>query len=159
VTLAMTKISSSPRSLYKAVLFGYCGVLLLVIISGLLAGGLNDPGLLLFIFCWVVFGAIAGVLIFVMTRNLANEVFDGGEFLLVRFRNQEDRIPLSNIYDVGGISGRIPRISLMLDSPCRFGAEVSFIPNATWTPQSVMDRIAEDLLVRAEKARSGHAAA
>jgi hypothetical protein len=155
----MTKISYSPHSLYKAVLFGYCGVLLIVIILGLLAGGLNDPGLLLFIFCWVVFGAIAGVLIFVMTRNLANEVFDGGEFLLVRFRNQEDRIPLSNIYDVVGISGRIPQISLMLDTPCRFGAEVSFIPNATSTPQSVMDRIAEDLLVRAEKARSGHAAA
>jgi hypothetical protein len=48
--------------------------------------------------------------------SLVDEVFDDGDFLLVRNNNQEERIPLSDIYEVSDLPLNTP-ITLHLENP------------------------------------------
>jgi hypothetical protein len=88
---------------------------------------------------------------------LADEVFDCGDYLLVRNRGEEERIELSNIMNVSIITiMNPPQITLRLITPARCGSEVTFSP-----PMSLRLNpfakcpIAEDLMVRAHSARAG----
>jgi len=87
-------------------------------------------------------------------RNLVDEVYDCGDYLLVRNRGEEDTVPLSNIINVN-FGVKPPRITLTLDPPGKFGAEVWFAPPPQvyfgFTPRN---EIAADLLMRADKART-----
>ncbi len=95
-------------------------------------------------------------------RDLVDEVYDCGDYLLVRKRGEEDTVPLSNIINVNFSTdqrGVAARITLRLASPGKFGTEISFAP----PPQIYMsfpsrNEVAEDLLARADKARSGQSA-
>jgi hypothetical protein len=95
-------------------------------------------------------------------RNLVDEVYDCGDFLLVRKRGEEDTVLLSNITNVNFSTdqrGVAARITLRLASPGKFGTEISFAP----PPQIYIgsprrSEVAEDLLARADKARSGPSA-
>jgi hypothetical protein len=50
--------------------------------------------------------------------NLADEVFDGGDFLLIKYRGYEERVPLSNVMNVSASTNmNPPRISLRLVKP------------------------------------------
>jgi hypothetical protein len=75
---------------------------------------------------------VAGVFWFVFRRlvfDLADEVTDEGDALLVRIGSEEERIPLSQIINVSyaGMTNP-PRVTLTLRHPGRFGREVSFSP-------------------------------
>jgi len=61
--------------------------------------------------------------------DLADEVYDEGDALRVRFGSEEERIPLSNIANISfaGLSNP-PRATLTLRQPGRFGKEVTFSP-------------------------------
>jgi len=95
-----------------------------------------------------------------MVWNLADEVRDGGDYLLVRYRGYEDRLPLSNVMNVNASTNmNPPRITLRLVKPGRFGPEVAFSPRMGFTLNPfAKNRIAEDLIVRVDKARSNRAA-
>lgn len=90
-------------------------------------------------------------------QDCVEDVFDCGDHLLVRKSGEEDTVLFSNIINVNfsknpqNISAQI---TLRLASPGKFGKEISFAPPPKiymgFPPKS---EIADDLLVRAEKAR------
>ena len=94
-------------------------------------------------------------------QALVDEVYDCGDFLLVKKGKEEDRISLSNIINVDfSLNVKPLRITLTLATPGKFGSEISFAP----PPQIYLSplpksHIADDLIVRADKARRVLAAA
>ena len=92
-------------------------------------------------------------------RDLMDEVYDCGDYLLLKRGGQEDTVPLSNINYVrfsNARGGGQPRITLILDVPGKFGSEILFVP-----PQNLLtprrNRVAENLVARVNEARSVHA--
>ncbi len=88
--------------------------------------------------------------------DLADEVKDGGSFLVVRRGAVEDRVQLANVMNVNMTQYvNPPRLSLRLRTPGKFGDEVVFIPKM---PGWVFNRfarnaIAENLIKRVDRAR------
>jgi len=87
--------------------------------------------------------------------NLVDEVYDGGDFLLVRNRGLEERISLSNLVNVNVMTYmNPPRITLRLSAPGGFGSEIAFIPIGRFSYKTFgRNEIAEDLIVRVDAAR------
>jgi hypothetical protein len=101
-----------------------------------------------------VFGAF---LFRMLIWDLADEVSDGGDYLLVRKSGIEERVSLSEIINVGmSRATNPPRLSLRLRKPGKFGDEIVFIPvrNFTLNPFA-RNPVAEDLIRRVDLARSG----
>ena len=86
---------------------------------------------------------------------LADEVYDGGDFLVVRRGGEEETIPLDQIINVSApIMSKTPRIILKLAQAGRFGAEITFTPVAPLTLNPfAKNAVAEDLMVRVDAAR------
>ena len=88
-------------------------------------------------------------------RDLVDEVYDCGDFLLVRKRGEEDMVPLTHIVNVNSSHARPSRITLTLASPGKFGSKVSFTPPPKLSKYvHPGDAIADDLIARTVKARS-----
>jgi hypothetical protein len=90
-----------------------------------------------------------------LVLDLADEVYDGGDFLLVKNRGQEERIPLSNIMNVS-VSQQVnpPRITLRLVTPGKFGEEVAFVIKREFSLRPfARSKLADDLIVRVDRAR------
>lgn len=89
--------------------------------------------------------------------DLMDEVYDGGDYLLVKYRGRQDRIALSNIMNVSATTMvNPPRVTLRLVKPCAFGNEIAFSPVKPLTLNAfARNAIAEDLIVRVDKARRG----
>jgi len=67
--------------------------------------------------------------------DLADEVSDAGDSLIVRFGSEQERIPLSEIINVNYSYMTSPaRVTLTLRTPCRFGKEVTFSPPRRFLP-------------------------
>jgi hypothetical protein len=96
---------------------------------------------------------------FVLRRlvlDLADEVFDEGDALRVRFGSDEERIALADITNVGYTQFvNPPRITLTLRHPCRFGKEVSFSPPSSFFSPFVRNPYASELIERVQAAREG----
>ena len=91
--------------------------------------------------------------------HLMDEVYDCGDYLLIKRGGQEDTVLLSNINYVRFSNvrgGGQPRIHLILDAPGKFGTEILFDP-----PQNPLaprtNTVADDLVARVNEARSAHA--
>ena len=85
--------------------------------------------------------------------DLADEVLDGGSFLVVRFGRDQDRIPFSNIVNVSYAYMVNPsRVTLTLRMPSRFGNEVSFSPPVRFIPFTKSPVVA-DIIQRVDAAR------
>jgi hypothetical protein len=87
--------------------------------------------------------------------SLADEVRDGGDYLLVKRGRLEDRIAFSDIMNVSAsVMVNPPRITLRLARPSKFGDEVTFSPIRSMTLNPfARSAVAEDLIVRADAAR------
>ena len=112
-----------------------------------------DPMLLVVPVVMLAFGF---VLFRKLLWDLADEVQDGGSFLLVRKGPVEQRIPLANISNVSMSQLTNPkRLTLRLRTPCEFGDEVVFIPKAPLLSLNPFARnaVAEDLMRRVDQAR------
>jgi hypothetical protein len=100
--------------------------------------------------------AIGGFLFRNLLWKLADEVKDGGGFLVVRRGQIEERVQLSDVMNVSVTQvTNPPRVSLRLRKPGKFGDEIVFIPKM---PAFVLNRfarneIAEDLIKRVDLAR------
>ncbi len=101
-------------------------------------------------FIGIVFYFIFKKLIF----DLADEVWDAGDMLVVRNQGREDRIMLSDIINVSYSQFvNPPRVTLMLRTPGQFGDKVSFSPpRAGFLPLSPSP-IVDDLIRRIDAAR------
>lgn len=90
-----------------------------------------------------------------LISDLADEVYDGGDYLLVKRGRLEDRIALSDIMNVNSsVMVNPPRVTLRLARPSKFGDEVVFSPARPMTLNPfARNAVAEDLIVRADAAR------
>jgi uncharacterized membrane protein YobD (UPF0266 family) len=154
---AMPRISAPytpPVKIGPFVFFGLLGLLLVL----LLMSGAYETSPMLLVGVGVM--AVYGVCSMRTSRgDCVDDVFDCGDHLLVKKSGEEDTIPFSNIINVNfsknpqNISAQI---TLRLASPGKFGIEISFAPPPKiYLGFPPSNEIAEDLLVRAEKARRG----
>ena len=101
---------------------------------------------------------VAILLAFIYPRlvwSLADEVYDGGDYLLVKRGRIEDRIAFSDIMNVG-VTTMVnpPRITLRLARRSKFGDEIAFSPQRTPTLNPfARNPIADNLIERADAAR------
>ena len=88
-----------------------------------------------------------------LLADLADEVWDAGNELIVRNRGVEAHVPLSNIVNVNCEWLTNPqRITLMLREPSALGSEIVFAPLVQWVPMR-RSPIADDLIRRVDEAR------
>jgi hypothetical protein len=154
----VTKISSgstfSSKKLFPLMWFGFLAVF--VVLTTLTGAAESDPMFLIGPAVVAVFG------FFLMKKlvwDLVDEVYDCGDFLLVKNRGEEERVPLSNIMNVNASTAmNPPRITLRLVKPGRFGQEIAFSPVTGFTLNPfAKNQVAEDLIVRVDRARSRRA--
>jgi hypothetical protein len=143
----MTRISSSRTFFLKRIL----PLLYFVIVCAPIVLGLTmpqpPPAPLL-----VVPVILSVVFFFVLQKfiwDLADEVYDGGDYLLVKKGDNEERVPLSNIMNVSStLMVNPPRVTLRLVKPGKFGKEIVFTPDRPFTlnpfsPNEIVDRLIE----------------
>jgi len=89
-----------------------------------------------------------------MAFDLADDVFDSGDFLVVRFAKDTQRIPLKEIVNVKYSPAMSPpRVVLFLHAPGIFGKEVAF--SAPYNPLPfVKSPVISALIKRIDTARS-----
>jgi hypothetical protein len=152
----MTRISSKSTAFHKRGLpVLWFGVVVLGVAVSFWAGALQRQPLL------ILPPAVLAVVGFVVMRklvwDLVDEVFDGGDFLLVRNAGKEERVALSNIMNVSASTvTNPPRVTLRLSTPGRFGNEIVFSPIKPISLNPfARNKIAEDLIVRVDQARRG----
>ncbi len=86
--------------------------------------------------------------------DLADEVWDEGDGLRVRFGSAEERIALTDIINVGyTLFINPPRITLTLRHAGSFGREVSFSPPRVWFAPFARNPLVTELIERVEAAR------
>lgn len=155
----MIKISSSltffNKKIFPLIWFGFLAFFLIEEITHRIYE--TKPLALIVPFVMAVFGY------FVMKNliwDLADEVYDYGEFLLIRRSDKEERVALSNIMNVSFSDNRnARRITLRLVQPGSLGAEISFSPVSSFTIiPSAKNPIAEDLIIRVDNARRNRSA-
>ena len=152
------KISSGQtlfsKKVFPVIWFGVLGFIAL----GTLFNGApkQDPMLVVIP---LVMAAVGFFIMRGMVWDLMDEVYDCGNFLLVRNRDEEDSIPLANIMNVSASTNqRPPRITLRLVKPCKFGTEITFSPLTPFTLNLfAKNNVAEDLILRVHEERSKHA--
>jgi hypothetical protein len=155
----MTKISSGSTFFYKRV-FPLLGIGFIVVGVGIPIA-MREQVRIESGWPVLLFPVMIALIWFVIFRkliwDLADEVYDGGDHLLIKMRGEEERVALSNIMNVSAATYVNPmRVTLRLIKPGRFGPEITFTPQV---PRFSLNRfgknpIAEDLIVRAHEARS-----
>jgi hypothetical protein len=114
-------------------------------------------------FLFLIGPAFMVVLGFVVMKklvwDLVDEVYDCGDFLLIRNRGEEERIALSNIMNVNASTlMNPPRITLRLVNRGKLGQEIAFSPITGFTVDPfAKNKVAEDLIIRVDQARSKRA--
>ena len=154
------KISSGSMVFMKRVFpiiwFGFLVVFVSVAaVSALGAGaGLSS----LFFMVIPVFVAFVGYTVMKQfIWDLVDEVYDHGDYLVVKNRGEDTRIELADIMNVSVSTMNPPRITLRLRQPTKLGSAVSFSPvkSFRWYPSfNTSNEVAEDLIVRVDRARS-----
>lgn len=155
----MKKISSGNTFFLKRILPLIFFVIPVVLMVSMLTVKTSKPVPLVALLAPCLVTLIGFVVVRQLVMDLADEVLDGGDFLLVRNRGQEERIPLSNIMNVS-LSANVnpPRITLRLVRPGKFGDEIAFTPLREFSLKPfARNRIADDLMVRVDQARTKRA--
>jgi hypothetical protein len=150
MTLISSKYQSFMKKAFPILWFG----LLAVVMGAMLLNGVYKtvPAAVVMPLVMAVVGYIV---IKALVSDLADEVYDCGDFLLIKNRGVEDRILLSNIMNVS-VSTMVnpPRITLRLVKPGKFGPELAFSPVRQFKLNPfARNPIAEDLITRAYRAR------
>lgn len=107
----------------------------------------------------VLIPLLMAVLGYLVTRHLvldlADEVWDEGDVLRVRFGAEEERIALADVINVGYTQFvNPPRVTLTLSQPGRFGREVSFSPQRRFLSPFRRNPLIAELIERVHAARS-----
>lgn len=152
----MERISSRTTFFMKRVFpVLWFGFLLVFIGVGLFQ---PDPGVrAAFVVQPLLMAAFGAILFRTLLWGLADDVRDGGSFLLVSKGGIEERVALATVINVDASRFVNPqRVTLRLRSPGRLGSEIAFIPKATFQFNPfARNQIAESLIVRADRARQG----
>ena len=154
----MTQISSQMTRFYNYVFpVIWVGILAVIVVTAVTSGAAVKTPFILLVPCLMV---IFGLFIFKrLIWDLADVIQDGGDFLLVKYRGYEERIPLTNIMNVNASTNmNPPRITLRLVRPGPFGSEIAFFPIRPFSLNPfAKNPIAEDLMVRVHNAQTRRA--
>jgi hypothetical protein len=150
----MQRISSRStffsKRVFPLVWFGFLAIVFIRPMLGKKSEGGPAVGFLIVL----VFIAVIGY--FVMKKlvfDLADEVLDDGDSLVVRFGSEQERIPLSQIMNVSySYMSNPARVTLTLRTPGRFGKEITFSPPQRFVPFA-KSPIVSDLIERIDAAR------
>jgi len=151
MTRISTKYIASIKTIFPVLWFSLLGCFVAVVLAGRLY---EKDAMALLVPCMMAIGGIFYMKVYAWV--LVDEVYDCGDFLLVKNRGKEEAVPLSNIININtNMSVKPSRITLKLAKPGKFGAEISFAPPPQFnmSPFAKND-IAEDLIIRANKARA-----
>lgn len=149
----MQRISSRStfftKRVFPVIWFGFLAFFVAIMLSKAPSGGFPVA-----LFAFPMFMAVFGY--FLMKKlvfDLADEVFDAGDALVVRFGSEQERIPLAEIINVSyAYMMNPPRVTLTLRIPGQFGKEVSFSPPTSFVPFAKSPIVA-DLIERIDAAR------
>jgi hypothetical protein len=153
--MQMKKISGRSTFFIKRlfpVLF--LGFLVFFVCTGLFASRVRPP--LAFFLAPLLMIPFGYVLMRKLVWDLADEVWDGGDHLVVKIGGESETVPLSNIMNVSASTlVNPPRITLRLVNAGRFGREISFSPprNSLFNPFA-RNTVADDLIERVHRART-----
>ena len=150
--MPMKRISSSPFIRKRVFPVAWFGFLAVVMISTLFTSSANKTLPLPFLIVPLLMAVFGYWLLKKLVFDLADEVSDEGDDLLVRFGNVQEKIVLANIINVSYTVMANPRVTLTLREPCRFGKELFFLPPTRWVPFSKNPVITE-LIERIDAAR------
>ena len=150
----MTRISSRQTFFTKRILPRLLLVVVTIPILLAFTVGRGQPPLQLLFFP-VIMLPVFFVIFRKLVWDLMDEVYDGGDYLLVKNGGKEERIPFSNIMNVSStLMVNPPRITLRLVTPGRFGKELTFSPVRPLTLNPfTRNQIAENLIERVDRAR------
>ena len=138
--------TASLKNLYPISFFVLFVVLLMVNGSSVK----EDPVVFLVICAVVMLGYFV---VYSLTYELMDEVFDHGEYLELRFKGKEETVYVNNIVSVNSSSSIYagPRITLVLRVPCKFGRTIFFSPTPEYGLNAFKkNRVAEDLKSRVD---------
>ncbi|HEY2387455.1 MAG TPA: hypothetical protein VGK30_10870 [Candidatus Binatia bacterium] len=151
----MTRISARSTFFLKRVFpvlwFGVLGVVSAAMLAGIAAGSVPRVT----VAPPVLMALLGFFLIRKLVWDLADEVYDCGDTLLVRNGGVEDLIPLANVMNVSVTTlTNPPRVELRLAVPSKLGSEVTFSPvvGMRLNPFKKIPLV-EDLIVRVDRAR------
>ncbi len=150
------RISSRNTFFYKrafpVIWFGIIALFVVVVILGTRKG--PSPPVIVYLAPLLLL-AIGYFVVRRLVADLADEVFDEGDALRVRFGSEEERIPLANIINVSYAGLTNPqRVTLTLRIPGRFGRQVTFSPPRRLFGGLFTDNpLVADLIERVDAAR------
>jgi hypothetical protein len=150
--LISSKMTFFNKRVFPAIWFGFLAVFIGL---ALFSGAARNPASLLPVLIapaiMIVFGyVIMKKLVF----DLADEVWDDGDSLVVKNNGQEQRIALSDIKNVSySPFVNPPRVTLSLRRPTVFGDEITFSAPVRLVPFS-KSPVITDLIERVDLARS-----
>jgi len=150
----MEKISYGGTFFFKVVFPGFWFVFLTAFM--LIGVFRNDRSQAMFVIQPVLMMVFGFFLFHKMVWDLADEVRDGGSFLLVRKGSVKQRVLLANVMNVSMSQFSNPkRLTLRLRTPCEFGDEIVFIPRLPLFRLNPFARnaVAEDLIRRVDAVR------
>jgi hypothetical protein len=155
------KISSPSTAFYKKVFPAFWfGFIALFLVLALTQGAVVE-GSVMFLIVPCVIGVFGYFLMRNLVWDLVDEVYDCGDFLLIKNRGQEHRVPLADIMNVAAsIAVNPPRITLRLknlSAASSLGSEVAFSPRRRTLNPFAKNPVAEDLIHRVDQARSRRA--
>ena len=111
----------------------------------------------------LAFCGAAGFTLFLqklLASDLADDVIDLGDSLLIRRGNVKDRIPLANLLNVDeSMAVNPPRMTIHFVKPTAFGKAVAFSPvSSRHLNPFARHSLVEELMLRAQSAREKNAA-
>jgi|RhiMethySRZTD1v2_1073278.scaffolds.fasta_scaffold00507_32 hypothetical protein len=150
----MTRISYPPPS--RRFAGAAIGVVALVFTGIWFVGVVNGRGRSFGeVVVFLLFGACAYGLNWLYTSGLADEVWDAGDHLIVRFGSTSTRVPIADIESVTESTfTHRGRITLKLWRPAPFGSVVAFVAPRDFLTDLVplaRGRIADSLMERVER--------
>ena len=151
----MRRISSRMTFWYKRVfpIFWFGFLLLFIAVPWTIDRGPAQVLPMMFFILPALLGVFGFFLMKKLVFDLVDEVFDDGDALVVRNRDMEERIALSNIVNVSYSQFvNPPRVTLLLRNPSLFGTRVSFCAPTRFNPFS-SSPIIDDLIQRIDAKR------
>ncbi len=151
----MKKISSNSTFMMKKVFPSmWFGFLILFVALTSITGVVKESIMLLII---PAFMAMLGyVLMKYLLWDAMDEVFDCGNYLVVKYKGREEIIQLSNIMNVNvSNQQRPPRVTLQLRVAGEFGKEVAFFPVTEFSFNPFRkNQLMEELIIRIDNVRN-----
>jgi hypothetical protein len=151
----MQTISSSRTFFFKRVFPTiWFGFLAFFFITALGSGGFAQSPM--FLGMPVIMGVFGYFLMRHLVFDLADEVLDAGDHLVVRNAGREIQVRIADIINVStALAQNPPRVMLTLAAPSDFGSEIAFMVKKDFSlnPFSRKCAVAEDLIRRVDAAR------